>query len=143
MFLKIVAQAFELGDFLDIFLRFFWVFEAHFLIKIFLIKKCVVPVSFLDFSWFSWSSFINVCIVGKDLLKTLRKLFYLRFCVFNWPLKKRCATKFLRGIWEIFCIKITVPIIPANLVTNSLLSFFCSFLETKKKIQIFCKFPVW
>ena len=39
------------------------------------------------------SSFTNVCIVGKDLLKTLRKLFYLRFCVFSWPLKKTQRSK--------------------------------------------------
>ena len=38
MFLKIAAQAFEAGDFLKIFLRFLG-FEAHFVIKIFLIKK--------------------------------------------------------------------------------------------------------
>ena len=35
MLLKIVAQAFEAGDFHIIFLRFF-VFEAHFVIKVFL-----------------------------------------------------------------------------------------------------------
>ena len=39
-FLKIAAQAFEAGDFLNILLRF-GVFEAHFLIKNFLIKKDV------------------------------------------------------------------------------------------------------
>ena len=38
MFLKIPAQAFEAGDFPNIFLTF-GVFEAQFLIKIFLIKK--------------------------------------------------------------------------------------------------------
>ena len=36
--LKIAAQTFEAGHFLNNFLRF-WVFEAHFLIKIFIIKK--------------------------------------------------------------------------------------------------------
>ena len=36
--LKIATQAFEAGDFLNIFINF-GVFEAHFLIKIFLIKK--------------------------------------------------------------------------------------------------------
>ena len=40
MFAKIAAQAFEAGDFLNIFLRF-WGFEVHFLVKIFLIKKTV------------------------------------------------------------------------------------------------------
>ena len=33
-FLKITAQAFEAGDLPNIFVRF-WVFEAHFLIKLF------------------------------------------------------------------------------------------------------------
>ena len=37
-FLKIAAQAFEAGDFLNIFLRF-WGFSGTFLIKNFLIKK--------------------------------------------------------------------------------------------------------
>ena len=40
MFSKIAAQAFEDGDFLNILLRF-GVFEAHFLIKSFPIKKRV------------------------------------------------------------------------------------------------------
>ena len=40
MFLKIAAQAYEAGDFLNILLRF-GVFEAHFLIKNFLTKKDV------------------------------------------------------------------------------------------------------
>ena len=49
MFLKIAAQALDAADFLNIFLRFwgfknFGVFEAHFLIKIFLIKKLVLHV---------------------------------------------------------------------------------------------------
>ena len=40
--LKIAAQAFVTVDFLNIFLRF-WVFKAHFLIKIFIIKKkCIL-----------------------------------------------------------------------------------------------------
>ena len=38
MFLQIAAQAFEAGDFLNIFLRF-GVFEDHFLITIFFIKN--------------------------------------------------------------------------------------------------------
>ena len=39
MFLKIAAQAVEAGDF---FLRF-WIFEAHFLVQTFLIKKtCII-----------------------------------------------------------------------------------------------------
>ena len=38
VFLKIAAQAFETRDFLNVFLRF-WVFEAFFLLKFFLIKK--------------------------------------------------------------------------------------------------------
>ena len=37
-FFEIAAQAFEVEDFLNIFFRF-WVFETHFLIKNFLIKK--------------------------------------------------------------------------------------------------------
>ena len=40
MFLKIAPQAFEAGDFLNIFCMF-WVFEAHFLITFFLVKKIV------------------------------------------------------------------------------------------------------
>ena len=43
-FLKAAAQAFEAGDFLDIVLRF-WVFEAYFLIKRFLIKTRIFAVS--------------------------------------------------------------------------------------------------
>ena len=43
MFLKIVAQAFEAGDFLrQIFLKKKCVEAGDFLIKLFLIKKCVL-----------------------------------------------------------------------------------------------------
>ena len=43
VFLKIVVKAFEAGDFLTFYLGF-WDFEAHFLIKIFLIKKRVLDL---------------------------------------------------------------------------------------------------
>ena len=42
VFLKDAAQTFEVGDFLKIFLRFL-LFEAHFLVKSFLIKKACTP----------------------------------------------------------------------------------------------------
>ena len=47
MFAKIAVELFEAGDFLNVFLRF-WGFEAHFLIKIFLIKKMCNPVLPMD-----------------------------------------------------------------------------------------------
>ena len=40
-------------------------------------------------------------------------------------------------------MKIIVSIIPADLVTNSLLSYFCPFLQTKSKYQVFSKLVVW
>ena len=36
-----------------------------------------------------------------------------------------------------------VTIISSNLVTNSLLSLFCPFIETKNKNQVFSKLVVW
>ena len=42
-----------------------------------------------------------------------------------------------------FEIKIIMNIIPTDLFTNILLSFFCPFLQTKKKNQIFRKLVVW
>ena len=41
MFLKMAAQTSQAGDFLNIFLKFFWIFEAHCLIKNFLTKNRV------------------------------------------------------------------------------------------------------
>ena len=40
-------------------------------------------------------------------------------------------------------MKIIVTITPANLVTNSLLSLFCFFVEIKNKNQIFIKLVIW
>ena len=42
-----------------------------------------------------------------------------------------------------YYLKMTVTIIPTNLVTNSLLSLFCPFMETKNKNQILSKVVVW
>ena len=40
-------------------------------------------------------------------------------------------------------MKIIVSVIPTVLVTNSLLSHFCPFAETKSKNQVFSKLVVW
>ena len=40
-------------------------------------------------------------------------------------------------------MKIIVTSTPTGLVTNSLLSSFCSFLQTKNKNQVFSKLVVW
>ena len=39
-------------------------------------------------------------------------------------------------------MKIIVTIIPTDLVANSLLSFFCPFLQTKNKNHVFSKFVI-
>ena len=41
-----------------------------------------------------------------------------------------------------FYMKIIVIIIPTNLVTNSLVSLLCPFIETKNKNKIFSKLEV-
>ena len=41
-----------------------------------------------------------------------------------------------------FCMKIIVIIIPTDLFTKSLLSSFCSFLQTENKNQVFSKLVV-
>ena len=40
-------------------------------------------------------------------------------------------------------MKIIVTIVSTFLVTNSLLSFFCPFVEAKNKNQIFSKLMIW
>ena len=40
-------------------------------------------------------------------------------------------------------MRIIVAIIPTELVTNSLLYFFCPFLKTKNKNPVFSKLVVW
>ena len=40
-------------------------------------------------------------------------------------------------------MKIIVTIIPTDLVTNSILSSFCFFLQTKNKNQVFSNLVVW
>ena len=41
-----------------------------------------------------------------------------------------------------FYMKTIVTVIPINLVTNTLLSFVCPFVETKNKNQIFSKLVI-
>ena len=48
------------------------------------------------------SSLTNVHIAGEDLLRTLYKLFCLRFCVSSDPLTKNCVGKILQVIWKTF-----------------------------------------
>ena len=77
----------------------------------------------------------NVNIVGGDLLRVFYKLIYLQFCVSSdqWKytvsqiLCSRLYAKFERD----FYMKIIACIIPTNLFTNSLLSFFYPFIEKK------------
>ena len=40
-------------------------------------------------------------------------------------------------------MKIIVTIIPADLIRNSILTFFGSFLQTKNKNQVFSMLVVW
>ena len=82
MFLEISAEAFEAGDFLNIFLRFlgFW---GSFYYKIFLIKKCVVcnqyyrnihdPSKLVNAIKSSILLLLGLPIILETLLKNLRK----------------------------------------------------------------------
>ena len=45
-FLNIAVQTFEAGDSLNIFLRFWGVFEVRFLTKSALVKKCILHVKY-------------------------------------------------------------------------------------------------
>ena len=64
------------------------------------------------------------------------KLFYLWFCVSSGQLKKQDFTGNLR---DTLYMRVIVIIIPTNLVTNSLLSFFSLSLIPKTR-QIFLRF---
>ena len=46
-----------------------------------------------------------------------------------------CIKVFTSNLRDFFYMKIIVTIIPTDLVTNSLLSSLCSFLQTKNKNQ--------
>ena len=72
----------------------------------------------------------RVSIAGEDLLRAFYKLFYSRFCDSSDQWKK--DLQFNRH----FYMKIILTIIPTDLVTNSLLSFFCPFLKPKKEIKL-------
>ena len=77
----------------------------------------------------------NVVIDGEDLLRVFFRLFYLQFCYSGDQSKKHYIAKVWRAIWEIFLHKIMVTIINIELVTNSLLSSFCPFSQTNKRIR--------
>ena len=51
--------------------------------------------------------------------------------------------RFYQQCEGIFYMKIIVTITPENMVTDSLLSPFCLFLESKNKYKIFSKLLVW
>ena len=69
-------------------------------------------------------------IVGEDLVRAFYKLFCLSFVVHMIGKKTLCRKGFTSSMRDNFTIF-------AILVTISLLSSFCPFLEIKKKNQIF------
>ena len=83
------------------------------------------------------SSSTNMHIVSGDLLSAFYKLFCFRFCVSSDQWKNTMKQRFYKEFMRHLYMKIIVTIIPTNLRTNSLLSFFCPFVETKTKSQIF------
>ena len=83
------------------------------------------------------SSSTNMHIVSGDLLSAFYKLFCLRFCVSSDQWKNTMKQRFYKEFMRHLYMKIIVTIIPTNLRTNSPLSFFCPFVETKTKSQIF------
>ena len=62
---------------------------------------------------------------------------------FKWSAKKHCIAKILQGTERDFYITLILTMFPTSLVTNSLSSLFCTFIETKNKNQIFSKLVVW
>ena len=80
------------------------------------------------FSWcaHSWRRF------AEGVLKVV--LFTVLW--FKWSLKKYCVAKVLLTIGKYFYMKRIISTIPTGLVTNSLLSSFCPFLQTKNKNQV-------
>ena len=87
---------------------------------------------------------INVLIVDEDLLRVFYRLLYLQFCDLS---DQRKYTVLQQKIYlqfeKYFYMKIIVTIILTSLFTNSLLSSFCPFLQTKNKNQVFSKLMVW
>ena len=105
-------------------------FQVHF-------RKCYLLLQ-VRFSFFLLNV-INLC------LKSLA--FYSCF-IYNFVIqviseKTLCSKGFTSNLREIFTWKLIVTIIPADLVTNLLLSSFCPFLQTKNKILVFSKLVVW
>ena len=82
-------------------------------------------------SWQFKSFSTNVPIVGKELLMAFYRL-VLHFGdssdLWKKKKKKKCLAKGLIAIWDIIA-----TIILTDLVTNSLLSFFLSFLTNQKQ----------
>ena len=81
------------------------------------------------------SSSTNIHIVSEDLLRAFYKLLCLRFCVSSGQWKDIVQQKFYKEFEKDFYMDIILTTIQANLVTNSLLSLFCSFVETKTRIK--------
>ena len=82
-------------------------------------------------------------LVDKDLLKAFYRLFYLQFCEISDQWKNTVQERFHRQFKRYFYMKVIVTTIPTGLVTNSLLSSFCPFLQIKNKNQIFSRLVVW
>ena len=59
-------------------------------------------------------------------------------------ISEHCLAKILLAVWETFLYENIVTMIPAISVTNwGLFFFFCPFVESKNKNQVFSKLAVW
>ena len=74
------------------------------------------------------NSLTNMVIVGKDLLRTFCKLFYLEYLVSNNQRKNLVQQRLYVLFERHFNMKIIVTLVPTDLVTNQFLFLFCSFL---------------
>ena len=72
----------------------------------------------------------------------LYKLSFIYSFVIQVIIEKKLYSKLFTSNLRYFYMKITVTIIAIDSVTNSFLSFFCIFLQTKNKNQVFGKLEV-
>ena len=77
------------------------------------------------------------------LLSVFYKLFCLRFFISSDQWENALQQRFHNKSEGDFYLKTILTLIPINLVTNSLLYLFCSFVKTKNKNETSSKLVLW
>ena len=87
--------------------------------------------------------FIKCTHSGQEFAEGVLRVVSFTVLWFKWSVKKSCAAKVFLAIWEMLWHENNRNCHSYRFSHNSLLSSFCSFLQSKNKNQVFSRLVAW